>query len=83
MIEGTKKVHPSVSGFQARFSKVGNRLELLVLERDLTSFLRSDEYATLSEEEKVLLDDIAVEVLSKKEYYKTGCDPWKSILKRK
>jgi len=56
-------------------------MELLRLERDLMSFLRSDDYEALSEKEKDVLDEIAVELLSKKEYFKMGCDPWKSILK--
>jgi hypothetical protein len=75
-------VDPVIAEFRRRFSDIGTRMELLALERDLTSFLGSDEYVTLSEEEKNVLDEIIVELLSKKEHFNTGCDPWESILKR-
>lgn len=75
-------VRPMIKEFRRRFSDIGTRGELLALEENLMSFLRSDEYGILSEEEKNVLDEIIVELLIKKEYFKTGCDPWESILKR-
>jgi phosphoribosylamine-glycine ligase len=75
-------VHPMITEFRRRFSDIGTRMELLALEQDLMSFLTSDEYGTLSEEEKNLLDEIVVELLSRKEHFNTGCDPWESTLKR-
>jgi phosphoribosylamine-glycine ligase len=74
-------VHPVITEFRRRFSDIGTRTEMPALEQDLMSFLGSDECGTLSEEEKNVPDEIIVELLSKKEYFKTGCDPWESILK--
>lgn len=69
-----------IKSFLNRFSEITNRLELIKLEQEIRDYMQTEEYSKLPETKKDELDKILMEILNKKEYFKTGCDPWKKIL---
>ena len=69
-----------IKSFHERYSKLNTRFELIRLETDVMDYMNTEEYNNLSDNEKETLDDLLMDILSKKEHFQVGCDPWKNIL---
>ncbi len=63
--------------FKKRYLEITNRYELLKLEEEIKGFRVSEAFKMISDEEKDALDDLLMELISKKEYFHSGCNPWK------
>ncbi len=66
-----------VKYFKNGYLEISDRIELLKLEEDIKEFMRSKDYRRLSTEERDALDELHIDVINKKEYFKTGLDPGK------
>ncbi len=66
-----------VKYFKNCYSGISGRIELLKLEDEIKEFMISKDYRTLSNQERDALDELLIDVINKKEYFKTGLDPGK------
>ena len=75
-----KEAESQIEVFQKRYSKISTRFELIKLEKDIINFMTTEKFSNLSDPEKNELDDLIMEIENKKEYFQSGCNPWKKIL---
>ncbi len=66
-----------VVNFKKEYSGISSRVELLKLENEIREFMESDDFKTLSNQDMDALDDLLIDVINKKEYFRTGLDPGK------
>lgn len=69
-----------IKSFQDQYIKVKNRFELIKLEKAIMDYMDTNDYNNLSINKKDELDGLLIDIINKKEYFQTGCDPWKKIL---
>ena len=76
----SKEPENQIKVFQKRYSKILTRFQLIKLEKDIIDFMTTEKFCNLSDTGKNELDDLIMEIENKKEYFQTGCNPWKKIL---
>ncbi len=64
-----------VMEFEKRYSQITNRYELLKMEEEIKEFIVSETFKRMPDVEKDALDDLLMKVISKKEYFHSGCNP--------
>ncbi len=72
-----------VHGFRKKYSNIRTRFELIALEQELIEFMQTENYDALSSTRQAEVEDLLAELLTKKEFFQAGCDPWKTILRSK
>lgn len=70
-------MYGKVLELKKRYTEVTSRFEILKLEEEIKGLMGSETFETIPDDQKDVLDELLIKVINKKEYFRSGLDPWK------
>jgi hypothetical protein len=69
-------MYEKVMDIKKRYTEITSRSEILKLEEEIKGLMGSETFETIPDDQKDALDELLIKVITKKEYFHRGLDPW-------